>query len=139
MHLLFWRTDDSDDDGKVVRKKGRQVRQAATKAASKQREIILGDKGSEDEEGEEKEEEDDSDVYTGVCSQNIWRTLTYMLANSEIHDLIYTSLFCSQRIQAVMKTSWLRMTMMTVIMADPNGGPQKWAGEAKTRNPLNPR
>ncbi len=41
------------------------MRQAATKAASKQREIILGDKGSEDEEGEEKEEEDDSDVYTG--------------------------------------------------------------------------
>lgn len=65
MHLLFWRTDDSDDDGKVVRKKGRQVRQAATKAASKQREILLGDRGSEDEEGEEGEEEEDSDVYTG--------------------------------------------------------------------------
>lgn len=41
------------------------MRQAATKAASKQREILLGDGGSEDEEGHDEDEEDDSDVYTG--------------------------------------------------------------------------
>lgn len=34
----------------------RTVRQAATKAVSKQREILLGDGGSEDEEREDQEE-----------------------------------------------------------------------------------
>uniref|UniRef100_A0A8C3AB16 Nuclear casein kinase and cyclin-dependent kinase substrate 1a n=1 Tax=Cyclopterus lumpus TaxID=8103 RepID=A0A8C3AB16_CYCLU len=46
--------DDSDDDKEVSRK--RTVRQAASKAVSKQREILLGDAGSEDEEHEDKEE-----------------------------------------------------------------------------------
>uniref|UniRef100_A0A8C7PJG5 Si:ch211-117k10.3 n=1 Tax=Oncorhynchus mykiss TaxID=8022 RepID=A0A8C7PJG5_ONCMY len=46
-------TDDSDEE---VSRKVRTVRQAATKAVSKQREILLGDGGSEDEEREDKEE-----------------------------------------------------------------------------------
>lgn len=46
--------DDSDDDREVSRK--RTVRQAASKAVSKQREILLGDGGSEDEEQEDQEE-----------------------------------------------------------------------------------
>lgn len=46
--------DDSDDDREVSRK--RTVRQAASKAVSKQREILLGDGGSEDEEHEDQEE-----------------------------------------------------------------------------------
>lgn len=50
-----WSTDDSDDD-KAVSRKPRQVRQAASKAVSKQREILLGDGGSEDEEKEEEEQ-----------------------------------------------------------------------------------
>lgn len=41
------------------------MRQAASKAVSKQREILLGDGGSEEEEGEDDGEEEDSDVYTG--------------------------------------------------------------------------
>lgn len=57
-------SDDSDDD-RGPRKKGRQVRQAATKAVSKQREMILGEGGSEEEGGEEEEDEDDTDAYTG--------------------------------------------------------------------------
>lgn len=48
------RADDSDDDREVSRK--RTVRQAASKAVSKQREILLGDGGSEDEEHEDQEE-----------------------------------------------------------------------------------
>lgn len=36
-------------------RKPRQVRQAASKAASKQREILLGDRGSEDEDKDEEE------------------------------------------------------------------------------------
>ena len=47
--------DDSDEDREVSRKV-RTVRQAATKAVSKQREILLGDAGSEDEEQEDQEE-----------------------------------------------------------------------------------
>ena len=47
--------DDSDDDREVSRKV-RTVRQAATKAVSKQREILLGDGGSEDEEQPDQEE-----------------------------------------------------------------------------------
>lgn len=46
--------DDSDDEREVSRK--RTVRQAASKAVSKQREILLGDGGSEDEEHEDQEE-----------------------------------------------------------------------------------
>jgi len=46
--------DESDDEKEVSRK--RTVRQAASKAVSKQREILLGDAGSEDEEQEDKEE-----------------------------------------------------------------------------------
>uniref|UniRef100_A0A8C6TZH6 Nuclear casein kinase and cyclin-dependent kinase substrate 1a n=1 Tax=Neogobius melanostomus TaxID=47308 RepID=A0A8C6TZH6_9GOBI len=45
---------DSDDERDVSRK--RTVRQAASKAVSKQREILLGDGGSEDEEHEDQEE-----------------------------------------------------------------------------------
>lgn len=57
-------SDDSDEE-RAPRKKGRQVRQAATKAVSKQREMILGDGGSEEEGEEEDDEEDDGDAYTG--------------------------------------------------------------------------
>lgn len=46
--------DESDED-KAVSRKPRQVRQAASKAASKQREILLGDRGSEDEDKDEDE------------------------------------------------------------------------------------
>lgn len=52
MRFLF--PDDSDDEREVSRK--RTVRQAASKAVSKQREILLGDGGSEDEEHEDQEE-----------------------------------------------------------------------------------
>lgn len=48
-------SDDSDDDREVNRKV-RQVRQAASKAVSKQREMLLGGGGSEDEEREEEEQ-----------------------------------------------------------------------------------
>lgn len=51
---MFQCVDDSDDDREVSRK--RTVRQAASKAVSKQREILLGDGGSEDEEHEDHEE-----------------------------------------------------------------------------------
>ncbi|XP_077567858.1 nuclear ubiquitous casein and cyclin-dependent kinase substrate 1a [Stigmatopora nigra] len=47
-------TDCSDDDKDVSRK--RTIRQAASKAVSKQREILLGDAGSEDEEPENQGE-----------------------------------------------------------------------------------
>lgn len=50
-----WSADDSDDD-KEVSRKPRQVRQAASKAVSKQREILLGDGGSEDEEKDDEEQ-----------------------------------------------------------------------------------
>lgn len=78
-----------------MKKKGRQVRQAATKAASKQREILLGDGGSEDEEREEEEEEDDSDVYTGgtnsiMSESNYFKNIDIRtLANREIPDILY--------------------------------------------------
>lgn len=51
--VSLW-ADESDED-KEVSRKPRQVRQAASKAASKQREILLGDRGSEDEEKDEDE------------------------------------------------------------------------------------
>lgn len=51
--VFLW-TDESDED-KEVSRKPRQVRQAASKAASKQREILLGDRGSEDEDKDEEE------------------------------------------------------------------------------------
>lgn len=54
MNWLSCCVDDSDDDREVSRK--RTVRQAASKAVSKQREILLGDGGSEDEEHEDQEE-----------------------------------------------------------------------------------
>lgn len=47
--------DDSDDD-RAVSRKVRTVRQAATKAVSKQREMILAPGGSEDEERDEEEQ-----------------------------------------------------------------------------------
>ena len=53
--------DDSDDEKEVSRK--RTVRQAASKAVSKQREIILGDAGSEDEEKEDQEEAYNDRMY----------------------------------------------------------------------------
>lgn len=52
---VFILTDDSDEDREVSRKP-RQVRQAASKAASKQREILLGGGGSEDEDKDEEEQ-----------------------------------------------------------------------------------
>lgn len=54
MSTTFIFADCSDDDKELSRK--RTVRQAASKAVSKQREILLGDGGSEDEEHEEQEE-----------------------------------------------------------------------------------
>lgn len=56
--------DDSDDDREVSRK--RTVRQAASKAVSKQREILLGDGGSEDEEHEDQEEPYMDRMYNGT-------------------------------------------------------------------------
>lgn len=52
---MMFSADDSDDD-KEVSRKPRQVRQAASKAVSKQREILLGDGGSEDEDKDEEEQ-----------------------------------------------------------------------------------
>lgn len=54
--------DDSDDEKEVSRK--RTVRQAASKAVSKQREILLGDGGSEDEEHEDQEEPYNDRTYS---------------------------------------------------------------------------
>lgn len=58
--------DDSDDDREVSRK--RTVRQAASKAVSKQREILLGDGGSEDEEHEDQEESYLDRMYSWTIS-----------------------------------------------------------------------
>lgn len=82
-----------------MKKKGRQVRQAASKAASKQREILLGDGGSEEEEGEEEGDEDDSDVYTGGA--NIFHALYHKINVSG-------SIYCRARICNVSLSSILR-------------------------------
>lgn len=66
LSLCFF-ADDSDND-REVSKKVRQVRQAATKAVSKQREMLLGDGGSEDEEKDEEEQAyEDRKYYLFQC------------------------------------------------------------------------
>lgn len=72
--------DDSDDDRDVSRK--RTVRQAASKAVSKQREILLGDGGSEDE------QEDPEESYLDrMCTQRHTHThLFSMLSVSLMID-----------------------------------------------------
>ena len=64
--------EDSDEDKEVSRK--RTVRQAASKAVSKQREILLGDAGSEDEEQEEQEEPYLDRMY---CCNNLFKKNCY--------------------------------------------------------------
>lgn len=50
-----------------VSKKVRQVRQAASKAVSKQREMLLGDGGSEDE-----DHDDDEQAYMDRKDLDLW-------------------------------------------------------------------
>lgn len=71
--------DDSDDDREVSRK--RTVRQAASKAVSKQREILLGDGGSEDEEHEDQEEPYMDRTYKYIVH---WYTISCL--DSKLYD-----------------------------------------------------
>lgn len=90
--------DDSDDDREVSRK--RTVRQAASKAVSKQREILLGDGGSEDEEHEDQEEPYLDRTYLRHTrpARHTAAPLTFDL--------------CSQLTsRAATRTSWWRTTM----------------------------
>lgn len=79
--------DDSDDDREVSRK--RTVRQAASKAVSKQREILLGDGGSEDEEHEDPEESYMDRTYTYPVQHCRTKSLTsvYMWTWKDYYQL----------------------------------------------------
>ena len=74
MYLCVLCLDDSDDDREVSRK--RTVRQAASKAVSKQREILLGDGGSEDEEHEDQEEPYMDRMYNGTVKHAFTKCYT---------------------------------------------------------------
>lgn len=88
--------DDSDDDREVSRK--RTVRQAASKAVSKQREILLGDGGSEDEEHEDQEEPYMDRMYNGTVkhaftkcyTQAVHKLMSFRLVGNVVCVCVWT-------------------------------------------------
>lgn len=81
--IVFLPPDDSDDDREVNRKV-RQVRQAASKAVSKQREMILGG-GSEDEEREEEEQA----FVDSKCTIQLLGTLSRAHTVGHLSELLF--------------------------------------------------
>lgn len=95
--------DDSDDDREVSRK--RAVRQAASRAVSKQREILMGDGGSEDEEQEDQEEP----YMDRKC-------LVFGLEPTELQQEVVSWVGFSLQLmnRAATRTSWWRTTMTAI-------------------------
>lgn len=127
---LYCCVDDSDDEREVSRK--RTVRQAASKAVSKQREILLGDGGSEDEEHEDPEEAYMDRTYSyrhKHTEQTSGPFPTCLWLDRMFQRILRLFCLCVQLMsRAVMKTSWWR-TMMTATMVTPRRGEvRRWFG-----------
>lgn len=101
---LFSPADDSDDD-REVSKKVRQVRQAASKAVSKQREMLLGDGGSEDE-----DREDDEQAFMDRKPQTLHWISKTLIRSGTGRELAFWTLCCAMWLYL-----WSRLTRACVV------------------------